>query len=51
MFVESRKMALMNLFAGSSGDADVGNGLRTQRGQKRVGQTEGAGLTHIHSRA
>ena len=25
--MESRKMVLMNLFAGSSGDADIENGL------------------------
>ena len=35
--MESRKMVLMNLFKGSSGDVDIEKRLVHTRGKKRVG--------------
>ena len=40
MCMESRKMVLMNLFAGRHGDADVENRLWTQWGKERLGRIE-----------
>ena len=46
--MESKKMVLMNLFAGQQGDADMENRLVDMEGKERVGQIQRVALKQIH---
>ena len=46
--MESRKMALMNLFAHRNRDADIENRLVDTAGEVGVGRTERVAGKHIH---
>ena len=51
IYMESRKMILMNLFVGSSGNTDIQNRLTNQgvgSRKERVGQMERVAWKHIH---
>ena len=50
MYMESRKMVLMNLLAGSRGDADVENRLMdTGRGEEGEGEMYGESNMEIYN--
>ena len=47
--MDSKKMVLMNLFAGRSGDVDIENShMDMGNRKKRVGLMEGIAWKHIH---
>ena len=48
MYMESRKIVLMNLFAGQNGDADIEDRLVDTAGNERMGQMERVAWEHIH---
>ena len=45
--MESRKMVLVNLFAGSNRDADIGNRLMHTVGKEMVGQMKRVTWKHV----
>ena len=50
IYMESRKMVFMNLFAGQQWRCRLRTDLWIQWGKERVGQTERVALKHIHYR-
>ena len=46
--MESRKMVLMNLFAGQNGDADIEDRLVDTAGNERMGQMERVAWESYH---
>ena len=48
MYLESRKMLLLNLFAGSNDEADIENRLVDTVGKEREGWTEIVAWKHMH---